>query len=211
MYQDSCPACTSKLVALVRCSFCCLVFSPERADYTKKTLGVHYTCFLWNVFYGVQMQRLFDHWRLHPDSLPQTANMGCRQSWSSSENANVIMEIEGGFMELRNFLSQPALEDTCQGALWKRVLQLAAERSEWINADDHAFITPSFLKEISYCLPRASDFSYLVVLRAILYVWIFFSPRQATLLLPVVKEHWVSLVSLPLGHQDLVVQVIAPC
>ena len=140
------------LILLFVCLFVCF-FSPERGDYTKKTLGVHCMCFLWNVLYGVQMQRLFDHRRLHPDSLPQTVNKWCRQSQSSSETASVIMEIEGGLVGLRNFLSQPALEDTCQGALWKGVLQLAAERSEWTKADDHAFITPSFLRD--FLLPAS--------------------------------------------------------
>lgn len=68
------------------------------------------------------------------------------------------MEMEGGLVELRNFLSQPALENTCQGSPLKMNLQLAAERSEWTNADDHAFITSSFLKDISYCLSHVSDF-----------------------------------------------------
>lgn len=56
-------------------------------------------CFLWNVFYKVQMQRLFEHRRLHPDSLLQTVNMGCRQTQSSSEAANEITEIEGGWWD----------------------------------------------------------------------------------------------------------------
>lgn len=123
MYQDSCPAHTPKLTALfhylvvVLLCFVLFWFSPERVDYTKKTLGVQCMCFLWNVFYGVQMERLFDHQRLHPDSPPQTVNIGCRQSQSSSETAKMVMEIEGGLVGLRNFLLQPAFEDTCQGAL----------------------------------------------------------------------------------------------
>jgi len=65
------------------------------------------------------MQRLFDYQKLHPDSLPQAVNMGCRQSQSSLETATVITEIESGLVGLRgnfchNQLSKTLVSKLCE-------------------------------------------------------------------------------------------------
>lgn len=62
--------------------------------------------------------------------------MGCRQSPSSSETANVIKEIEG----LKNFVPKSALDDF-SGSHIKMRFSVAPERSE--QTDDHASITTS--------------------------------------------------------------------
>lgn len=107
--------------------------------------------------------------------------MGCGQSPSSSETANVIKKLK----RLRNFVSQPALEDS-PGSPIKLSFSVALERSEQINADDHTFTAPSlpgFLLPAS-CLRLCTFAAFMCS-----SVGLNFDLSKATLLLPVEKEY----------------------
>lgn len=98
-----------------------------------------------------------------------TPYTGCGQSPSSSENANVIKEIEETGELCVTTSSWRLLMDCYQNEFFSTQRDLSRLMLMITPLPHHPY-------QISYCLPHALDFTHLMLLQAVLWAQILFSP-----------------------------------